>query len=151
MPSLCVSELFFHNPNGLRLSKTNIPKTANVSWALGTPNDSSPCRPHLHDRGASGAQQAAAETTVVPPPEGVEGLTAAFFRMDGMGDLKWVSHNMLGFKLPQFPRISRSSGLATLLAALRSLIGHPAAALAQAGSVKGCGTHGIEHRSAQVG
>jgi len=53
----------------------------------------SPLRPfsspsHLHDRGASGAQQAAAETTVVPPPEGVEGLTAAFFRMDGMGDLK---------------------------------------------------------------
>ena len=31
-----------YNPNGLRLSMANIPKTANVSWALGTP------MPHLH-------------------------------------------------------------------------------------------------------
>jgi hypothetical protein len=104
MPSLCVSEDL--QPKWSQTIHGQYSQNGQRLVGIGYPNASSPCRPHLHDRGASGAQQAAAETTVVPPPEGVEGLTAAFFRMDGMGDLKSVSRQkMLGFKLHQIPRI----------------------------------------------
>ena len=66
-----------------------------MTWLISRPGPFQ--QSHLHYRGASGAQQAAAETTVVPPPEGVEGLTA--MGRDG-GSSMGFWQKKLGFQLP---------------------------------------------------